>query len=205
MFLIQVQFYKLLHCLTNTPHTPLFLHGSCLSTNLHCLVLVLAHVYPQLSVQALWFPDLALDLLFGLREHSFLSFPGCISTWSFGLAVLGDWLLVLSFFSLSGWTRPSYIHLSQVFHLWLLNNFRSKPPFWMGIIKHDIPLLTQNIWHIAYLHDNSAAGGIGCMGNVGSWLRRRCKNAGECRVPLRLITLVKIFNGLYCFHRQLGT
>lgn len=28
----------------------LFLHGFCLSTNLYCLVLVLAHVYPQLAV-----------------------------------------------------------------------------------------------------------------------------------------------------------
>ena len=50
------------HCLAS----PLVLWGSCLLTNLPYLVLVLTHFYPRLLVQALWFPDLALDLLFDL-------------------------------------------------------------------------------------------------------------------------------------------
>lgn len=63
VFVIQVQSHKLV----SLPYKYPFVSSWFLPLNLHCLVLVPAYVYPQLSVQALWFPDLALDLFFGLR------------------------------------------------------------------------------------------------------------------------------------------
>lgn len=52
------------HCLA----APLVLCWSCFLINLPCLFVDLAHLYPNLCllVQVLSFPDLALDLPFGL-------------------------------------------------------------------------------------------------------------------------------------------